>query len=408
MKPIFLAAGVALTLGSPAHAVNADFQDFFFQVCSNPGASLAARCAQTPGGAGDLSGDSESSLNPSQTLSQGDGALDIAQQRNQELRERLQRGAGGADAGVAIDNSGFTLTINGRRTDSEYDRTVDVDAERAYEAEQDTLELGLDYRVSDALVVGGWLHWTDNDLDFDGEANGVNFNPVAGSAGHVASDGIGGTVYLSAQLGERSYLDASLGFSRLDYDMSRNAVFQETTRTIAQTNVFTRADTDGDIFSASLNWGYLAQAGEWQITPSLGLSYVSAETDAYSETDLTDSGLALRVDAEDAQALTGSVGVAFSRAVSMQGWVMLPQLRLDYVHELSSDRSEAQVQFLQDQNATVFDLKGDENEDDRLDVSLGVVAVLKNGWMPYVEYQYSTAGGDLDRYRIALGLRVEL
>lgn len=56
--------GVALA-SSGARADNAPFQAFFFSVCGGASGVLAARCNETPDGLGNLSGDSESSLNPS-------------------------------------------------------------------------------------------------------------------------------------------------------------------------------------------------------------------------------------------------------------------------------------------------------------------------------------------------------
>ena len=84
----------AMAATPTAHAANADLQNFFFDACVNPAGLLATRCAQTPGGLGDLSADSESSLNPSQTLSRNDGSLSAAQQRAQAVRDRLHGGTG--------------------------------------------------------------------------------------------------------------------------------------------------------------------------------------------------------------------------------------------------------------------------------------------------------------------------
>src|SRR5690606_7345030 len=99
--------------------------------------ALAARCGETPTAAGDLSGDSESSLNPSQTLSSTDGALAAVRARTREARDRVERYRGGGDASAAeIPFGPFSLLLNGRLAWEDRDREVDVDAERGFESDR--------------------------------------------------------------------------------------------------------------------------------------------------------------------------------------------------------------------------------------------------------------------------------
>lgn len=404
-------AGVALVavslLAAPAWGTNEAFQAFLFEACSNATGALAARCAETPGGAGDVSGDSESSLNPSQTLSAGDASLDIAEQRGRELRERLHPSAGDAATGERVALGPVNLLFNFRQGETERDRRVDLDPERSYEIEESSAEVGLDFTVDERLTLGGWVQWQQSELEFAGEAPGVNFTPFA-DAGTVETDAFGATLYASLQIGERGYLDASLGYQRQELDVARNAVFQETTRTVAQTAVLTRADTDGETLSATLNAGWSRALGSWTLTPYAGLTYIDTDTDGYREQDASGSGLALTVSDTEQSALIGQLGVSLNRAISLEGWVLVPQLRAEYVAELDRDRAEATVRFLNDGAATPFALRGDEFGEDRLDLAFGLVGVFPNGWIPFLEYQVSTGADDLERYRIAAGLRVAL
>ena len=75
-----VAIGAALQIGSQdAMAANPVFQDFVFaNLCTNPTGALNDRCTEWVGTVGDLSGDSESSLNPSQSLSNNHTALERA------------------------------------------------------------------------------------------------------------------------------------------------------------------------------------------------------------------------------------------------------------------------------------------------------------------------------------------
>ncbi|NOX69143.1 MAG: autotransporter outer membrane beta-barrel domain-containing protein [Gammaproteobacteria bacterium] len=400
---IVLLAGYSLA----GNAANQEFQDFFFNACVNAVGGLAVRCAETQGGFGDLSGDSESSLNPSQSLSGSDAALVSALQRGQEVREHLQRNAEDDADEERVSIGPFSLLINGRRSSTEATRIVDLDSERSYQMDQTGAELGLDFRASDAITVGGWLQWESSDLRFDSEDQGVNFAPL-GDAGNIDSDGLGVTVYLSAQLGGNAYVDGSIGYTSNDYVYSRNSVFQESTRTVAQTNVRVRGETSGQVLAATLNFGRTTGVGAWSVTPIAGLTYIGSESDAYTEQDLSGSGLSLTVADSSRTVLIGQLGVSVNRAISMNGWVLLPQARIEYIRELDNERSESEVRFVNDASANRFRLLGDNPDADRIDLAIGLAGVFRNGWIPYVEYQITTAGDNFDRYRIAAGIRVEL
>src|SRR6185295_9271792 len=85
------AAGSLLLTGTQALAANAEFQNFLFTVCAAPSGTLATRCGETTGATGNVSGDSESSLNPSQALGSNLPAVGVAQARSKQARERGEK-----------------------------------------------------------------------------------------------------------------------------------------------------------------------------------------------------------------------------------------------------------------------------------------------------------------------------
>ena len=131
---VFLGAAVSALGGLSAQADNAALQALFFDACANPSGALAERCAETPGGLGDLSGDSESSLNPSQTLGATAATGSLVRERAERARRRDGHPAGDGEdtAGAVLDLGPFSLLINGHGACEDRDRTVDVDAERGY------------------------------------------------------------------------------------------------------------------------------------------------------------------------------------------------------------------------------------------------------------------------------------
>lgn len=404
-----LLAAAVFTLGisAGAGAQNAAFQDFFFAACGSATGLLAQRCAQTDGGQGDLSGDSESSLNPSQALSGTDSAFLAAQQRVQELGETLGQKRDGDGAAPRLTLGPWNLLLNAHGTSVDADRDPNRERERAYELDEIGLDLGVDYRINDRLVVGALFHWADSELSFDREADGVNFSPAA-DAGSIDGDAYGVTAYFSSLVGDSAYIDGSVGQTRLQLDLARSAVFQESNRVVPQTAAVTSAETDSDQFVATLNAGYSINSGSWELAAFLGLSYIAIAVDDYAEADLSDSGLAMQFATGDRDSLFGHVGMTTSRPFSMDNWVLLPQLRLEYVEELSADTTQATARYLQDGAANLLALEGLGEDTSRFDLAVGVSAILPNGWIPFLEYQQSFGMGDLDRYSVVAGLRVAL
>ena len=339
----------------PAHAVNATFQDFFFDVCASPSGALAARCNETPAAAGDLSGDAESSLNPSQTLSSTDGALAEARARSKEARERMEYYRDDDEAaGSRLSLGPVSLLVNGRWEWEERDRTVDRDPERGFEAERRAIEIGLDRRFSDGVVAGLLYAYEDGTLEFDAEAAGVNFTPGS-DAGSVDREAHVLTLFGVMRLSEHAYLEANAGYAASDYTLSRNAVFQESTRSVAQTNVRTRAATDGDQLWLGVTGGFDWGTGAASYGLYGGATYAESRIDGYRERDPGDTGLALVVDDIEREALTGLVGFRAQRAMGTSSAVWVPQLRVEYELAPGIDESRATVGFALDDNGNRLD-----------------------------------------------------
>jgi outer membrane autotransporter protein len=414
--PRLTAPGMALLLAAvgiapPAHAANPELQAFFFDVCASPSGLLATRCAETVDGLGDLSSDSESSLNPSQTLSAASAARTTARVRGREARERGEgahgQGEASGSSGAALDLGPLSLLVNGRFLSEEQSRRVDLDAERGYRLDAWGAQLGVDRRFGPGFVAGAMVTWETSELEYDRERPGTAFTPV-GRAGTVDQDSLGAAVFANWQLGPRGYLDLSAGYIDSDYTVQRNAVFQESTRQTPQTLVQTRASPGGDETWAALALGYAATVAAWNVSPFLGLTYSRARVDGYDERDLSGSGLALSVDGVTARSLLGQAGVRISRPLSRPGYVLLPQVSLEYVREFERDGATSRSAFQLDQAGNRLSLEGDRRDGDFFDVGLGLVVLLPNGWMPFFEWQTTLGHDDIDRDRIAVGLRVEL
>jgi uncharacterized protein YhjY with autotransporter beta-barrel domain len=311
------------------------------------------------------------------------------------------------EEGVKIDIGRFSLLANYGHTWEEKDLQQDADSERGFDADTNTLEAGFDYRLTDSSFIGMIVSFEKMELDFDGENPGVNFTPFS-NAGSIDSDSLGLTGFASFGFGTAGYLDLSAGYQSGDSDYRRNSVFQESNRALPQTNSVVKGSTDTEEFWASVNVGWQIPVDSWSFGISGGVTYSDTQVDGYSERDLSGTGLAMRFSKVKQESTIGTLGLRVQRAVSTGSGVLVPYARFDYSHEFNDDASQVRTGYLLDTAGSTLSLTGDKPDTDFFIAALGISAILRNGWTPFVDVSYWAAYEDLDRTRLQVGLRKEL
>jgi len=402
--PALLAA-----VSTPAVAANAGFQSYFLQACSSATGALTTRCGETPGGLGDLSGDSESSLNPSQNMSHTKSSSGLADVRSTEARGRaaVMREGDSAVTGPAttVRLGPLNLLVNGRATWFDRDRDPDTDRERSLDGDSWAVEVGFDGRASERLFLGALVTYESLQYDFVPERRGTNF-VAASSAGQAETDSKSVTFYAAFNPAERAYVDAALGYGHQKHDFRRNPVFQGASRQ-GQFSARVAGDTHSNVYWAYVNGGLDFASGPTTFGPFAGITYAKAKIDAYEEQDLNDSGLAMAFAACRRRSALGHVGLRADRAFSTARGVFVPQLRVEYLHEFKREILRQASHFLLDPGGAEVVVSGDRPKSGRFSIGAGLTAILPNGWIAFANFD-TLAGGDLDRQRIAIGLRVEL
>lgn len=415
MRPLrsALCAAVALLVVTPsAFAANAAFQDYFFSVCPSASGTLSVRCAETPGGTGNLSGDSESSLNPNQVLSNNLSPISVAQTRSKEARERGEKWrdetlADDTEVGVKVDAGPWSLLFNIHGT--WFDRKVKdpTGPERGFKGDSSAAEFGVDYRLSDRTVLGAIAGIERTSYDFDAEAPGVNFNP-APHAGYSDIDNVYATLFASWRIGSRGFVELSGGYESGDGTYRRTSVFQESTRTLPQVDTRVSGQADGSVTWLGANAGFDVDRGALSFGPYVGLTQTSSSINGFTERDESGSGLAMRYASTDRDSLLGHVGVRASYAFSTGVGVVLPQLRVEYQHEFDDDPQNALARFVLDPTDNAFAMTGGEPDRDSVNTGLSLAVVMANGWMAFFDCSVLLGNDGLDRTRATLGLRKEL
>lgn len=399
------AAGLLLA-GAQAQAANPQFQDFFFTVCTAPSGALAARCAETPGGLGNLSGDSESSLNPSQNLGHNQPALGAALGRSKGTRERAEHLRNSDSAEPEAQGGRLSALINVRASDFGRDGLGPTDPERGFEGDSRALEIGFDYALSPAVLLGAMLGIERMDNEFDPENPGVNFLP-APLSGASETDVRHATVFGAFAIGNAGFIEIAAGYEKQEGTYQRFSVFQESTRTIPQTNVRTEADADGTTRWVSINAGFDVHRGAFSFGSFLGFTRTQSKIDGYSERDLSNSGLAMTFAEAKRDSSLGHVGVRASYAYSSGVGVFIPQLRVEHQKEFDDDPQTISAQFVLDPLGTQYQLVGDRIDTSATEAGFSLSLLLPNGWMPFLDYDVLVGSSGRDRQRATLGLRVE-
>lgn len=408
---IACAAAAGCALGAlEARAANPEFQDFFFSVCGAASGTLATRCDETPSGLGNLSGDSESSLNPTQNLSHNLTPVSVAQTRSKEARERGEKlrdeDAPAAEEGVRVDAGPFSLLINIHGTWFEREVESEAGPERSFDGDSGAAEIGLDYRLSDRTLVGAIVGFEKFSYDFGAEAAGINFEPAV-SAGDAETDNAYATLFASWLVGSSGFVELSGGYERGDGSYRRNSVFQESTRTLPQTDVRVSGNADGTTTWLSANAGFDVNRDALSFGPYLGITRTTSKIDGYTEKDLSDSGLAMSFGRTERDSLLGHVGGRVSYALSTGGGVWVPQLRVEYQHEFEDDPSSAAASFALDPAETEYLFVGGEADRDAINAGLSLAVILPGGWMTFADVSMLFGHDTFDRTRATLGLRKE-
>lgn len=382
-----------------AEAQNPQFQNFFFNVCQgSPSGALAARCGETTGGLGDLSGDSEDSLNPSQFLEGNQASQARARVTTKDVQQRLESKRG-ADSGAP------RWGLFGHFNLESLDRDATA-LQRGFDSDRSGVQIGADYRLSDRAFVGALLSVENTDTEFDPDAAGTNFTPATND-GAADADGISLTVYGSRSLGATMWIDGSLGVGQTDYEFARNAVFQESTRSVAQTDLAGLGSADGDEFSAGIGFGHDYTRDAFSGGAYVRANFTQTDVDRFVESDAAATGLAMDVAERTRRSMIATLGWRGSYTFSTDWGVVLPQLRIELERELEDDPDSVDASYVLDTAQSVFTLAGDSPDESWVNAALGVMIVAPNGWSLFVDGELLTGHDYLDRQRFTIGARKE-
>ncbi len=262
-----------------------------------------------------------------------------------------------------------------------------------FDAEQWTLVGGADYRITDRAVIGAALAYGVADVAFNNNDGGLRTTSWAVS------------LYGSMYAGKNFFIDAIINAADAGYEANRNITYVDGAGLVDEQ---ARGDTSGMTLSAGLSGGYDFLVGGLTVSPSLGVFYIDAALDNFTEKGA--SGLNLLYDKQNFTSLTGNLGLRLTYSLNLSWAVLLPQVRIDYVREFNEDVDVFSVRFAADPdgtNAAPILVQTDNPDHSYWRLSAGVSAQLRFGLSGYVEYQRLQSFEFISFQDLSFGIRAQ-
>lgn len=313
------------------------------------------------------------------------------------LGDQLRKDPGGGEVGADFSRWGFFA--NGVITRGGFSAN---ESRPGFDYNGASLTAGVDYRFSDVFVGGvalGYNHDT-SDLDLDAGKLGVDSYSFSG--------------YMTWYHGNDFYLQASLAFNQLDFDLRRNISYSIAaidgsggTTTI---NQVAKASPSGQQTALDLMLGRDFNSGALQFSPYVRATWSHLNLDGFSESIDSSApgfGLATEVDSRSRNNEIGVVGALFSYTTSQDWGVLVPNARLEWSHDFKNDPQVVVSRFLSDPTGTPILVTDPRLDRNFYDLGLGVNAIWPQGRSAYLAYEYvgGLTGAHLNRFQA--GIRIE-
>lgn len=313
----------------------------------------------------------------------------ISGSTQRQIEQRLQRlrcegssdpacagvGAAAADS-VSYEGLGVFMSAG-----YQYKDKTRTDFELGFESDNVGPTVGADYRIGNDAVVGAAFDYRHTFGDYDD------------GYGDFDTDAFTLFIYGSYYPTDQSFIDAAFGFTHKEFD---------TTHIDLDGGDIVRGNTDGFDFTADVTGGYDFAVGALTVGPRLGLHYKRTELSSFEETGETFAAFVAYDDQVD-DSLTGTVGVQASYALSTSFGVVVPQVNAEYVREFLDDRET----YTADVGGGPFSYPGDQPDRNHFNVGGGVVVLLPDGVVPFINYEAEIANYLQETHTITGGVRLE-
>ena len=307
---------------------------------------------------------------------------DIGAEGVEEVASSL---AASNSGGLRHSNSnGVGIFVDGTVGKGEYDSTTNS---VGYDLEDYTLSAGVDFRLSNDVVLGVALGYGDSEADIDDNRGSLD----------TAAKGV--MFYAAKQFQQKAYLNAMVGTYSLDYDSKRKVIIGDTI------NETYKASTDGTQYIAGLSGGMNYDVGGWTMGPIASAYWVKTDVDGFTETG-GDPIVAVSTEDFSVETTWVSLGGQASKQIKMSNGNFIPHAKLSIVKE-NSDSLDVSTAF---GTMRAFDTPVDARDSEYADLELGFAYQINRGEASQTTVGFDYSGLFADTYdssRVQLSVNVQ-
>jgi outer membrane lipase/esterase len=286
--------------------------------------------------------------------------------------------------------------VNGNYIFNDKDATSN---EAGFESDTYGITAGLDYQVSDPVLIGAAFTYSTTDAD------------IALNGGTLETDTYGGFGYATVSFGGGWYIDGMVGYTHNSHDQSRNLQYAVTSaaRGRVTLNQAALSELDSREVAGSLKLGMDHSMGSWILSPYARLDVADVDIDGYNERmsnlSAIGSGVALQIDDQSYTSVMTAFGAQLGY-VSAQSWgTWYPQLVAEYVHEFDNDATNITGRYI---DAPTFSFSMPIDDPDRDFAHIGVTSsfLMNSGVSAFASFQTLVGYSDLTTHAVELGVRI--
>ncbi len=270
------------------------------------------------------------------------------------------------------------------------DKTVLQDS---YKQDSYNILGGVDYRVSDAFVVGGAISYSDAHAKYDL------------GLGSVKAKTTGASAYATFYQDEW-YVDGLMAYGASDFDARRNITIPSNNPSIPAVVASAISSPEGHQWSAAIGTGKDFRVGTFTLTPSARLSYLHVNNKAFSESEPV-AGLGLIVGERRIKSLQSSIGAKISTNVNTSAAVLLPYASVQWMHEFKDGSPALISKYVNDPNGIAFAIPTSNPTRDFGILSIGSSATFPNQLTAFAQLSSAIGLKNESSYAVAAGLRLQ-
>lgn len=262
--------------------------------------------------------------------------------------------------------------------------------EAGYDSDGTTLTMGADYRVSENLVMGAAVGYTENELDYWYQG------------GSLESE-ITTFILFSSYSMNRLSLETQVGYASTSFDSIRHLEYGEGDGLVEDTMY---GNTEGSqlLLNSQLQWEWSRNA--LSVFPFVRFDYLKNEVDGYGEVGT--GGLPMIIGSQSTDQLTLGAGVQSTYVLNQRWGVLIPMAQLTFLSEVSSGFDPVTARFAYDPDPdNTFTLRNDGEDTAYSQIAIGSSAIFKRGVSGFFQYQQLVGYNNLSAYQVQAGLRYE-